>query len=152
MECTNYVDLSSKYRYTPAVQSWGGKPSRVEELDISKDPEIAEMMRDTGDLPGVPSIIEGNPNADHLKFHPIGKELAEKLLSPIRGSCQDVQIGDWIYHFCIGKSVSHEHHTDKKENYVIGKAQLESEMDKLNLVRNPSLTTLKDFVGESSVT
>ena len=53
MECTNYMDVSDSFRYTPFVKGWGLKQSKIDELDITIDSEIDDMIKMTEDLPGV---------------------------------------------------------------------------------------------------
>lgn len=110
MECTNYMDISHTFSYTPHVKGWGIKEPKTNELDISEYSDIDDMIISTNELPGVPIPVQfKNKKSDHLEFKQVNDELGSKLLAPIRGNCQKEKIGDWIYNFCLGKSVDHEH-------------------------------------------
>ena len=90
-----------------------------------------------------------------MRFKQVDEDLGKKLLAPIRGNCQKELIGDWIYNFCIGKSVDHVHFENSKEQYIVGNAtkfQNQTELMSMNLKENQELQTLTKFLGNSTLT
>jgi hypothetical protein len=52
MRCSNRIDISENYGYTPFVKGWGIFESQTNTFDVNKDNKLDDLLRMTDELPG----------------------------------------------------------------------------------------------------